>query len=641
MVSKGLTNKEIGLQLNISYDTVRAQCLQHLLPRVSGQSFAPARIAAQSNPDFFILDDFCSRPGSSFKNVCATRQKVSILLDSMTVCRTVGLLPFGMGLPRMIGGIMTLLAPGLCSGLLSAQAQPVSNQTQFVELKLDDYLQSVRRQNESVQAQMLEVEVNRRKAKGEKGIFEPELVTSILREADKRTNNVQQQASQGGQLYFDERNTIYDGGIESLIPTGGKVRLGATMSDLVNNINPIPIFGSVSNKFTQEYQAFVGVTFTQPLLKNGGFAPTLAGIRIAALYSDLAFQEYRRQLMLTMFQAEAAYWNVYFAQEQVQFFDESVSVAGIILNDTEEKLKAGQGAELDVMEAQSGLALRKTKQNDALQNYYDAMGRLQMLTGTYPAANAPTVRVVDIPLATNAPLSYPASFERAFYSNPDYLIQCTKVDEEKVRLGVAKNQLLPELNFKAAYGFNGLGKNASDAWSVADSTDFPAWSVGVELHIPLAGNIKGRNFISAAKLSLQESLVNLNGVQTQIANGLHTSIQKALGWCQSIQSYQTVVHYNEDLLKTQLQRLDVGRVEARKVLEVEADLLDSRQELANALVQYQRALLEVELAEGSLLKNHQLDVTKDELRRQTMALLNSHHLPLGEFMPILPKTHGD
>ena len=96
----------------------------------------------------------------------------------MTVCRTVALLPFGKGLPRIIGVIMTLLAPGPCSGLLSAQAQPASNQTQFVELKLEDYLQSVLRQNESVQAQMLEAEVNRRKAKGEKGIFEPELVTS-------------------------------------------------------------------------------------------------------------------------------------------------------------------------------------------------------------------------------------------------------------------------------------------------------------------------------------------------------------------------------------------------------------------------------------------------------------------------------
>ena len=52
-----------------------------------------------------------------------------------------------------------------------------------------------------------------------------------------------------------------------------------------------------------------------------------------------------------------------------------------VLDDSQEKLKAGQGAELDVMEAQSALALRNTKRNDAVQDYYDALGHLQVLAG--------------------------------------------------------------------------------------------------------------------------------------------------------------------------------------------------------------------------------------------------------------------
>src|SRR4029077_21090690 len=152
------------------------------------------------------------------------------------------------------------------------------------------------------------------------GAFEPDWVSSILREANKRTNNTQQQAAQGGQFLFSERNTIYDTGIESLVPTGGKIRLGYTLSDLVNNVNPLPFFQSPTNKFIQEYQTFVGVTLTQPLLKNAGFGATLAKTRLAALESDVAFQQYRRQLMLTISGAEAAYWNLYFAQEQSRFF---------------------------------------------------------------------------------------------------------------------------------------------------------------------------------------------------------------------------------------------------------------------------------------------------------------------------------
>jgi outer membrane protein TolC len=524
------------------------------------------------------------------------------------------------------------VARQICLALLSSfvsfstvHAEPVSNATQVVELKLDDYLQQVLQHNESIQAQMLETEVTRHKMQGERGIFEPDFEASATREANRRTNNVQQQASQSGEGFFDERNNIYDSGIESLIPTGGKIRLGYTLSDLNNNVDPF-IFGTNNNAFIKQYQTFVGATFTQPLLKNGGTTPTLANLRLAALDSDIAFQTYRRQLMLTIYQAEGAYWNLYFAQEQIRFFDDSVAVAQNVLDDSQEKLKAGQGAELDTMEAQSALALRNTKRNDAVQSYYDALGRLQTLTGTMPdpehsGVNAPTIRIVDDPHSTNAPPNYSDTFQDAFLLNPDYLIQEGKMEQERLRLGFAKNQLLPELDFKAAYGFNGLGSTPGDSWNLAASQQFPSWSVGFDLTVPLAGNIKGRNFYHAAKLSLQEAYLNLKSAQTEIANGLSVSIQKAQAWQQSIQSYETVVHYNEELLKTQLERFKSGTVEGHKVLEVEADLLDSRQDLASALTQYRRALLEVELNDGAILKNRDLDVTRDELRHQTEWLL--------------------
>lgn len=548
---------------------------------------------------------------------------------------------------------LTLLL--LCYVAFNAESQSVSNSTTFVGLTLNDYLQKVLHHNETVQAQMLEAEANRRKERGQWGAFEPQFEASITREANKRTNNVEQQAEQSGQGFFSERNTIYDGGIEQLIPTGGKIRLGANLSDLVNNINPYgSVFTSTNAFYTKQYQTFVGVTLTQPLLKDAGMTPTFAAIRLAALDSDIAFQQYRQQLMITIYKAESAYWNLYFAQEQVHFFDESVSVAQNVLDDAQQKLKAGQGAQLDVMEAQSALALRNTKRNDAIQNYYDALGHLQILTGTAPNPDRPAsgslqYRAVDSPQTTNSPPTYGETYEEAFSLNPDYLIQKQKMDQDRVRYGVAKNQMLPELDLKAAYGFNGLGTTPENSWELATTERFPSWSVGLELTLPLGGNIKGRNFYSAAKLSLQEAYLNLKGVKTQIANGLSMAIQKARAWRQSIASYKTVVQYNEELLQTQLARLKAGTVEAQKVLDVEADLLESRQDLAGALTQYRRALLQVELSDGAILKNRGLDITRAELRRQTEWMLNHNAdfstdkipaLSTKLFSPVSPANHS-
>jgi outer membrane protein len=520
-------------------------------------------------------------------------------------------------------------------GVLRLPAVPTLSGKQATELRLDDYINLVLENNENVQAQMLEAEVNRRKFRAEYGAFEPEWVSSVEREINNRQNNTEQSAALAGIQVLRERNTLYDSGIESLIPTGAKIRLGANLSELDNNIPPIAgITSSNGDVFFKQYQTFVGVTLTQPLLKNAGGYATMANIRIAAMDSDIAFQEYRRQLMLTISQAEAAYWNLYFAQEQVRFFDDSVSVAETILADSEEKLKAGQGSELDVLEARSGLALRHTKQNDAVQNSYEALAKLQSLYGAAPLREGMTIRAVDVPQMTNAAPSYYDRFQLAFDLNPDYLIQLKKVDQAKVRLNLANNQRLPEFNFKGSYGFNGLGSTPSQSWDNLSGREFPSWSAGLELHLPLLGGIKERNIFNAAKLSLQAALVNLDGVQTQVSHALNLAILKAQNRMESVHNYETVVRFNEDLLKTQLARLNVGKVEGRKVLEVEADLLDTRQNLADVLVQYERALLEAQLADGSILQRRKIELTRDELQKKTMALLKGHKLPVDVFRPV-------
>jgi outer membrane protein TolC len=517
----------------------------------------------------------------------------------------------------------------------AADSSVASNSAPPIELKLEDYIHLVANQNETLQAQMLEVEASRFKARGEWGAFEPAATASVLREGNKRQNNVQQQAAQSGQPVFDERNTIYDTAIETLVPTGAKVRLGFTESDLFNNVNPVPFFGSTNNPFTRQYQSFAGVSLTQPLLKNAGETVTMANIRLAALDSDIAFQQYRRQLMLALSQAEGAYWNLYFAQEQLSFFQQSVALAETVLSDARGRLKAGQASELDVLEAQSGLGLRLSKQNEALQNFYDAAGQVQSLSGMSPLENGQVVRAVDRPPEAIVTPGYAESYQRAFDLNPDYLIQMGKVDQEKLRLGVARNQRLPELNFKGSYGLNGLGATPGDSLDFLQTHNFPSWSMGFELRIPLGGGIKERNDFKAARLTLQEAVVNLGAIQTQIANALDAGIRKTRKWQESIQSYQSVIDFNESLLKTEVARLKAGTIEPRKVLEVEADLFDARQSFAEALVQRQRAMLALQLAEGTILQQSQLDFTRDELRRRTEALLSSHSLPLNAFRPIL------
>lgn len=522
--------------------------------------------------------------------------------------------------------------PSLCAVLLAATTSGFGGNalaSGVAGLTLSNFVQQVVERNEKVQTQILELEFNRRRLGAERGAFEPVFFTEYSHQANKRENSVEQRNSQSGLNLFNERNNIYEGGIESLVPSGARVRLGYTLRDLNNNL---PISALNSTRHTNaEYQTFFGLSVTQPLMKNAGQAANLAAIRVAALSSDLAYQDYRRQMMVIVSTAIAAYWELYLAQEQLRFFHDSVATAEKILNDNRARLQAGRGSELDVLEAQSGLALRRSKLADAEQSLYEAANKLLSLSSTTVLETNRAIRAVDIPQVDELNYGYLAAWKSARDINPDYLSQRLKSAQELVRLGYAKNQVLPELNLKASYGLNGLGETPGLSLNDLGRVDFPSWSLGAELRMPLAGNLKAQNELAAARLRVREAQVSMREIETQIANAIDTALHKISGARAAVQSYQAVVDYNTNLLDSALARLAVGKIESRKILDIEADLLEAKNSAAQAQVKFQRALLELELIQGTILQKHHLDLTQGELQELTAQLARRGNISDAEY----------
>lgn len=521
----------------------------------------------------------------------------------------------------ILAGLRCIVLPITLSALFSGNS--LIAEPRATELKLDEFLRLVLERNESLQGKLLDVEINRRKARSELGVFEPALFGSASREANKRENTAEQESSQLSDRY-EELNNIYQGGIESLLPTGAKVRLGYTLRDLNNSLQGTPILsglGGVRGGTNGEYQTFFGVSLSQPLLKNAWYPVNLAAIRLAALGSDIAFQDYRRQLMIVVSTAEASYWNLFMAQEQVRYFHDSVLTAQKILNDNRDRLNAGKGSELEVLESEAALALRQSKLSDAEQKLYEASNRVISLYAESVMGTNRLVRAVDQPKLDSTNRFFFEAWKNAFDHNPDFLSQRHKVLQESVRLAYAKNQRLPELDLKTSYGLNGLGETPGLSWDDVQSREFPSWSIGIEMRIPLAGDIKGRNDLAAARLREKQALIGLQEIRTQIVGALDNALHKITSSRDGAHSYEKLVSFNRNLLETALARLEVGKTESRKVLDIEADLFEARNSMTEALVLYQRAVLELELVQGVLLKTRSLELTQKELENRTTRLL--------------------
>ncbi len=482
-----------------------------------------------------------------------------------------------------------------------------------------NFLTLVIAHNERLQVQQLEFEATRRRESAEKGIFEPSLVLGATREENMRQLTSERLVNIGrpGVTNFSEQNNRYNSALEFLVPTGARLRLGTTLSDIRNNFQQLNQLSIFTNS---EYESFVGASLVQPLLKNFGPRATLANLRIAAQQSEIAWQDYRKQLSQTLAGAEAGYWGLFLAQEQLRFFDESVKVAETVLVDARARNAAGKAAEIDILQAEADLAMRRNGRSEAVQKLGEARSRVAGFIDTTPFDARGMVVAEAPPAIVDRKLEFLEHWNWVFSQNPDFSAQKARLQQEGIRVAFAKNQALPQLDLKSSYGLNGLGRSPGESFDQY-SNQYESWSIGLELRVPLGGGIKERNELAATRARKQAAILVLKELETTLRNTLNVTLEKVRHARMAIQDYEATVRLQENLLKTELARLEVGRVEARKVLEVERDLLQSRLSALAAQITYQQSVLELDVLSGTYLPRRNLSMSRMEVAQRTQNIL--------------------
>ncbi|HEY1172063.1 MAG TPA: TolC family protein [Verrucomicrobiae bacterium] len=519
-------------------------------------------------------------------------------------------------LKSLIRKAIIACTPVLCCLPLNA----ATNEVAGVPVKLEDFLKQVWVRNESLQIRILESAIADERYKAEKGLFEPELVMGADAVDRRRANTEEQRRNLGGIFgggpsVYNERNKTFTSGIESTAPTGAKVRLGYTLQTFENNVN------AAANPHG-EWITTVGLTLTQPLLKNGGVTVTTAGIRAAAITSEISFQDYRKNIMEIIGQAEAAYWDLYQTQQQLAVAKESLRIAETLHADNKKRFELGKGAEIEMKVSEAAISERIAIVNEAQQRLQTARSKAATLLSDSWSSMALNMVAADVPNLAKQDYDVMKMTQAAFEQNPAYASLVKQAELEGLRVKVAKNQRMPNLDLKGGYGFSGLAKNPGDSWNAAQDQDFPSWSLGVEFRVPLGGGVKSRHELRAAELRREATARALNGMGINLANTLRSSVFTVESHRSSVELYGQALKANEEVFNTQVARLDAGKVDSREVLDAEEDVFRARLAALETQVRYQKALLELDIITGTMLKERNLDFTQQQLQESTSVLVN-------------------
>lgn len=502
--------------------------------------------------------------------------------------------------PRRNLGHTALLALTVGATALAAQdAAPMEQDA--APVSVEQLLESVLEANLRVESARLDAAAADATARAEWWIFEPEIVAGATAEANKRQNTRERFLSQGTSV-FDEDNTIHSVGVETLLPTGGRLRVGGQTRRLDNNLQ-------VTGR--DESESFASVSLTQPLLRGAGWGATVAQARLAAAQSDVARQEMRRQLMLVLSQAELAYWDLVAASEVRALRERSAATAETVLRDNRLRVETGKMSAIEVLQAEAGVAVRRASLAEAAQQRVDALSRLAAFLGVGGDAPLPEMRTSSALETDYVPGSDAAALlADTFALHPAYLAQEARVRQDNIRVAYARNQRWPQLDLRASYGLNGLGNTYRESWERVNDQDFRSWYVGVELRIPILGNQRGRNQSHVAEIRARQGLLELKAIEVDLSNAVLSLVRRVESLRAKEAGFTAVAELQQRILESELSRLDAGQSDSRRVLQAEEDLAQAVADRIAARVELRRAVVDLWLQSGAYLRERRLEAAE-------------------------------
>jgi outer membrane protein TolC len=357
-----------------------------------------------------------------------------------------------------------------------------------------------------------------------------------------------------------------------------------------------------------QYNATPAMTLSQPLLKNSWIDNTRYQIQLSrkTLRSDqLAL---RLQMENSVNSVKTAYYNLIAARENVAVQRAAVTLAQQLVDENTRKVQLGAMAPLDQRQAESQAA---SSQSDLLEAEL-AQAVQENTLKSLLSLHLDEWRDVT-PVPTETLLAVPQnpdlfeSLRTAIDSRPEMLQAKINLEKQHLAIKYTQNQLYPELDLKGSYGLNSVSAMFGQTLDTLRQGTDPTYSYGLALTIPLE-NTAARNAHKSAKATLEQSLLQLKKIETTIVMAVDNDVKTVRSDLLRVDATRKAREYAEDALRAGQFRLQAGSTTSFEVLQLQSNLTTARSAEIRALADYNIALEQLALDEGTTLQRSKIDL---------------------------------
>lgn len=417
----------------------------------------------------------------------------------------------------------------------------------------------------------------------------------------------------------DQRNNIFSTATETFegersymsTSLGGRLPFGTTYELTASSTRNENTYTAQANTpFDPEFGAAVGLTITQPLLKNFGLNVGLAPVNIAKSERAVAEFETEGAIEAVMARVLLACYEVYFADKNVAVKKQSIELAQSLLDDNQKRVDQGRMSAIDVTQAEVRVAEAEAERVEAESFFKARQARLRELTQSNYVFDGEVYRfgsiehLLPIPGEVDAPVNYAGEM---LANNPDYLAAMKAVETEGIRVVYTNNQRYPELNLRLSVGTSGLENDFGSSYGDFENRDGADWGVGLAFSMPLDNRTANAQHRAAKKRETQ-AVLRAKEVEIQLLSALDTAVDTLEAGIERRGLIREQVRLAEEALKAEETRLANGVATNYEVLNQQRELSVSQTQALAAEVEIYKAYLQLLLLQGTLAEHLGFDL---------------------------------
>jgi outer membrane protein TolC len=397
---------------------------------------------------------------------------------------------------------------------------------------------------------------------------------------------------------IDQRTFTLSPGAYKLLPSGGTVEL--SFLNVFQDGSTVAPVGSYWN-------SSLGLTLTQPLLKNFGRETTELNIRVAETAKTGSLSHLKSRVMATVAQVASEYYRLGSLREDLESKKVSLQLAKTVLTDTEARVRAGVMPAMEILNAQFGVSSREKDLIDAEKAVSDQVDLLRLLL---QLDGGTEIVPTDKPDRSVYELDEKDAISKALSSRPELDELLSQLKSFELQSNVAKSQTKPNLNLVTSAALTGADRKYGRDMERTGSMDYPVWSIGLQFDYPL-GNQAAENDYIKSRLRTDQLKVQIDSLKSSITNEVKGAIRSVQVNYKQLDVVDRARAYADERLKAYLKKLEVGLATNKDLLDVENDLAAARTNQIKAQAAYAISLQQYWKATGELLDKEGIVIGAD------------------------------